>query len=458
MHNGSEANATPFLVRYAFDGTKLGRLPIPLGLLDPPSPTLVQAAREICSLQEARSAITAEHARANRLNLRDAAAERTELLRQQVALQEKIDVEIYRLFDLPGADLLRVPAGPVMMGTRAFEGVIAQGSGDSGDATWFRWHDLTPPPSGKDRGDVQALRNATSTAQAAGLRLGLLECGSSKRRWLQPAGKAAQELETDAKVLRDQATSALDSLVESAVARENGPQVLRSADLDLAEDWLSACKLAGIEDEGRPASILETESVPFLAMFRFLEPGLEKHQVWQSTWDLQRREDAGESVGEIPVPPKYAQKDFRSATYWRLRGKLDVPKERFISYPGCESDKDNEPVYGWAGWDHAQRAQALAALYVDRKDNEGWSPERLQPMLAGLLELLPWVKQWHPDPHPDTGEPFGDFLQDFLEGECHALGFTYDDLRAWRPPKKTKRKKKTSKKKSTKKAAKAEQE
>ena len=38
---------------------------------------------------------------------------------------------------------------------------------------------------------------------------------------------------------------------------------------------------------------------------------------------------------EIPVPPKYATADFQKSDYWRLRGKLDVPKERWISYPHC---------------------------------------------------------------------------------------------------------------------------
>jgi len=57
------------------------------------------------------------------------------------------------------------------------------------------------------------------------------------------------------------------------------------------------------------------------------------------------------------------------------RCKLDVPKERFISYPGCESDEDHKPVYGWAGWDHLQQAQALAGLYEQRK-SEGWEKER----------------------------------------------------------------------------------
>ena len=51
--------------------------------------------------------------------------------------------------------------------------------------------------------------------------------------------------------------------------------------------------------------------------------------------------------------------------------------------PGCESDVDGEPVYGWAGWDHAERAKALVALYQDRKTREGWDKDRLTPMLAG---------------------------------------------------------------------------
>jgi len=74
-------------------------------------------------------------------------------------------------------------------------------------------------------------------------------------------------------------------------------------------------------------------------------------------------------------------------------------------------------------------------------------------MLAGLLELLPWVKQWHPEPDPDTGEPLGTFLETWLEGECQAHGFTYDDLRAWRPTKKSGRKK-SAKKKTSKRASK----
>ncbi|MCA9643507.1 MAG: hypothetical protein KC492_22565, partial [Myxococcales bacterium] len=141
-----------------------------------------------------------------------------------------------------------------------------------------------------------------------------------------------------------------------------------------------------------------------------------------------------QEIGEIPVPPKYTSGDFRSQTFWRLRGKLDVPKERFVLFPGAERDTDPTPVVGWAGWDHLQRAKALAAYYVDMRDTEGWSGERLTPLLAGLLELLPWLKQWHDDPDPTFGVGMGQYFEDFLSEELRRHGLTREDLRSWRPP------------------------
>ncbi|MBP6835068.1 MAG: hypothetical protein KA978_30060, partial [Deltaproteobacteria bacterium] len=153
------------------------------------------------------------------------------------------------------------------------------------------------------------------------------------------------------------------------------------------------------------AALIEAESVPFLTLGRFTDAGMEKHARWEHTWDLQRGEDAGESVGDVPVPPKYEQIDYRESRYWSLRGKLDVPRERFISYPGATTDDDPSPLYGWAGWDHRQRAEDLSALYLRRKDEDGWTAERLLPLLAGLEELVPWLRQWHNAPQP--GEDLG---------------------------------------------------
>jgi len=47
--------------------------------------------------------------------------------------------------------------------------------------------------------------------------------------------------------------------------------------------------------------LVTKESVPFLPILRYKESGLRKRADWETTWQLQRREDAGETV-EIPVP------------------------------------------------------------------------------------------------------------------------------------------------------------
>jgi hypothetical protein len=133
-----------------------------------------------------------------------------------------------------------------------------------------------------------------------------------------------------------------------------------------------------------------------------------------------------------------------------MRGKLDVPKERFIAYPGLESD-EGEPLYGWAGWDHAQRAAALLTLYNQRRADDRWSPDRLAPILVGVHELLPWIEQWHVEPDPDTGELLGPAYRDWLAEELRVLGLTPDELDAWRPAKKASKK---AAKKAAKKASK----
>ena len=134
--------------------------------------------------------------------------------------------------------------------------------------------------------------------------------------------------------------------------------------------------------------LIESESVPFLPVLRYKPSGLRKRKVWERTWDLQRKQDAGDDVGDIPVPPKYATADFLKNDYWRLRGKLDVPKERWISYPHLQTNSDPSLVVGWAGWNHLQQATALVAYYDARK-REGWDARRLTPILAGLDQLLP---------------------------------------------------------------------
>lgn len=193
---------------------------------------------------------------------------------------------------------------------------------------------------------------------------------------------------------------------------------------------------------------------------RYSDSGRRKRAVWQAVWEAQRREDAidadvarqwaGEppeaiaaerkrrkaaEVGDIPVPPKYKPEDFREGTFWKLRGPLDVPKERFVSFPGLERPGDpGSPMLLWAGYETKGRALALAGRVYDIHRSEGSDPVRLAPALAGLDEWLPWVHQWHPEIDPDLGMTSGDYLQGLLDAQLAQLGLTLADVRAWAPP------------------------
>ena len=179
---------------------------------------------------------------------------------------------------------------------------------------------------------------------------------------------------------------------------------------------------------------------------------------WEHIWALQRREDAVDAraelpasdpehrtadavtalkaaeIGTIPVPPRYKSADFRKGVWWRLRGKLDVPKERFVSRPGCERDADPSLVIGWAGWDALQQSQAVAAYLLQMREQDGWTAERLAPLLTALLELLPWVRQYHNAPDLEFGTGMGDYFEGFIDEEARALSLTRETIRAWTPP------------------------
>ena len=206
-------------------------------------------------------------------------------------------------------------------------------------------------------------------------------------------------------------------------------------------------------------TLVEAESVPLLPVLRYKATGLRKRQDWQHTWALQRQEDAidartqhpkdhpdhldttaanrlkAQHVGDIPVPPKYTSTDFLKTHYWKLRGKLDVPKERWVSFPHCVGP-DGQPVIAWAGYDHLQLALALSTYFVYIKEDVGGHADpRLIPLLAGLIELLPWLHQWHNDLDPTYGLKMGDYIAGFIDDEARQLNLTPDEISAWQPPK-----------------------
>jgi hypothetical protein len=125
-------------------------------------------------------------------------------------------------------------------------------------------------------------------------------------------------------------------------------------------------------------------------------------------------------------------------SYWSHRGKLDVPKERFIVYPGTGRATDPTPLLGWAGWNHAQQGIALATIFAQR-EAEGTALSELVPLVAGIAEVLPWVKQWHSGLDPVFNIDLSEYLAAQLAEKSAAVGIPITDLPEWRPPTTTRR-------------------
>ena len=150
--------------------------------------------------------------------------------------------------------------------------------------------------------------------------------------------------------------------------------------------------------------------------------------------ELQRQEDRQQARLDIAVPQKYKKDDFIAGSYWSQRGKLDVPKERFISYPLASPDGDDSLLLGWAGWDHREQAHALMTLIEERSTKDGWEKDKLTPLIAGLAEVMPWVRQWHAGTDPDSGINIAEAYDTYLEDQRMKYGLSEEDLRKWSPP------------------------
>ncbi len=445
--HGARQRTAPFEDFYAFNSTKVSEFPLcdirPVVLAD----TLDKLARDIeASLPAAQFRLAAEGSqplptRQSLDEMRERAAARR---RQAIALQEELDWECYRLYGLlpADADQLRYESGAppeVRLGERAFEIVLARRMAAGRETTtWFERHGSTPItdiPSHWPEDYRQVVQRRIDLIERD-RNIGLIERPEYKRRWNSPAW---EDLERAA--LRDGLLDRLEAPHLWPATVDHPPQITtvnRLADAVRADAaFMQIAELyaghSGFDPTQVVADLVAGESVPFLPVLRYTDTGLRKRAQWEDTWALQRREDAGEQVGKIPVPPKYQSKDFLKADFWRLRGSLDVPKERWISYPGCERGADASLPIAWAGWNHLQQATALAAYYLEMKENEGWAPARLQPLLAGLLELVPWLEQWHNEINPTYGERMGTYYRGVVSEEARALGFTLDDLRGWKP-------------------------
>jgi hypothetical protein len=423
---GARVTKNQWEERYEFDTTKLKKFPIP-------EATPLALAKQIHREAAARSALIPSKLCGPQVPTRsvfDAARDSASKHLAMIALQEELDWQCYLHFGI-FEQALTLPSDqlpPLGLGERAFEILLARKDEEN---LWFERHSSTPITELPSHW-TEPYRNLVERRIEvidSNRDIALIECPEHKRRWNLPSW---EEMESAA--LRGWL---LDRMEANSVWFDHALMSCSQFRDALARDadWVS---VAGVYSGG-PVENLDQlvmqfalgEAVPFLPALRYTDAGLRKRGEWGRVWDLQRQQDAGEVV-EMPIPPKYRNTDFKSS-YWGLRGGLDVPKERVIQYPGLERDSDRSPVLGWAGWNHLEQAKALAGYYQRMRTEEGWEPERLKPILAGLLDLKPWLLQWHNDLDPETGVRLGEYFVQFAESQCQELGFSPEEVRAWQP-------------------------
>jgi hypothetical protein len=435
---GFAARGEPFRETYEFTGTTLQDYPLPRNLPSGRGRELDALARELSVV--APSAVAANSVPT--VAMLSAARSSEERIRaRMIAVQEELDWEVYRLYGLIDEDLTYSGGEPpgLALGERAFEIALARAVADGTEqTTWFthpeqRAEPITEIPADWPTGYRELIQRRLDLITSDKF-LRLLEKPEYKRRWAQEPWEKRQE-----QALRDWL---LDRLEDRRLWFDPQGRPLPRSIAQLADEVARDSKMTSVLElwEGRPdvpvtqslTQLVVAEAVPFLAAYRYKETGMRKRRAWEETWALQRREDAGEKVAPIPVPPRYTSADFYKASYWQARGKLDVPKERFIAYPDAGRETDPTPLLGWAGWDHAQQSLALSVI-IGEREKEGWADEQLVPLVAGLAELQPWVEQWHDEVDPAYGLSLAAFCREQLTARAVQVGKTTAELADWRP-------------------------
>jgi hypothetical protein len=441
-------------ITYEFTPTRLLDLPLPGELPAQRGAELDALAHELRSLRPtaARMSVTVPTA----ADLDEMKAAYQHIRARMIAVQEELDWEVYRQFGLlPNSEAAGLVAAPeivpeLALGERAFEIALARRMRDQGlETQWFERHGSTPiteiPEHWPDayRAVVERRIESIQTNRD----FGVLEQPEHKRRWSSDPwdrlrDAALREWMLDRCEARD---LWLDPDGQPRPMTVNGlADRLRADESVVAVAQLLRGQATSRTDLAEVlAEILAYEHVPFLAQYRYKGEGLLKRKAWEHTWDLQRQQDASGGSRDIPVPPNYRSSDFARPSYWRHRGKLDVPKERFISYPDASPDSDGSLLLGWAGWDHREQAQALYTVIEERETIDRWRTDRLVPLVAGLAEVMPWIRQWHSEVDPAFGLSPAEMFDHYLAlRERHALteeavhSWTAPPARRGRPPKK----------------------
>jgi hypothetical protein len=321
--------------RLEWDGTKLKQFPVPEQKPIEIATQLDKLSQELGLLNPVALAATKTP---NLDTLTKAKAKSLLIFQQMIALQEELDWQCYSHYKILDQDLTykKDDLPEIALGERAFEIVMAReiANGEL-ETSWFERHGsnpITEIPSHWPKPYQKLVQQRIELIESH-KEIGMIEKPEYKRRWLfEPWDEQEKRALKNWLLDRLESSRYWPDPAKIQPALQSTAQLADKASAD--HEFLEVAALyRGRNDfdvNELVAELVTTESVPCLPVLRYKPEGLRKRKVWEDTWDLQRLEDAGKSIPNIPVPPKYDAKDFLKPDYWRLRGKLDVPKERWI--------------------------------------------------------------------------------------------------------------------------------
>ena len=323
---------------------------------------------------------------------RDWAIELRRDIRQcMIFLQAEMDWLAYGMYGLVGKPSLaedylsreEFKTARLELGQRAFE---QAGKGYKGDwcRSWYKGaEDHLPGPAAelpKLCPNLQRLIRDRMDIIAGNPDITLLEDPLYKRRWIPPNydKEFREALEW---WLREMAEYVLEQADRPLSLREWGFRLSQKPRILAAIEVYTGTPMFDLQEV--LAKVVRAEAVPNRPEDYLKPSGLEKLRAGR--FDFK----AG---------------DFARNIYWRVRGKLNIPRERYIEYQEMGTAR-NGTYYGWAGWGAVDRAKALAYLLQ-------------QAMSRGLTDAVPRLRESLKDLLPELREQ----LAEWEYAEFEALG------------------------------------
>jgi len=371
-----------------------------------------------------------------------------EMTRRMVALQEELDWLTYSSYGLiePVATVGLDTVESLAPGHRPFEIVHARKDDEADDdeksAWWSRHgHDrVTEVPDSYSEVHRARIQERIDLIESDA-RIALLETPPYKRRWQLPDWEAEIKKAAESWLLgrlEDLFAPSVDTTPPGPLA---DPRPYRLEEILVAlERDVRVAAVAGVWT-GTGVSVdvslvleklLRGNALPDNPYRVYSEEGLRKLDEWKRVWALQDQEDAWDRaasdakahnetapakvltdpddpskvIDAIPLPPKFDKHDFVKGEFFSIRGKLNVPRERFLLFADLTPNR-----YGWNGWRNRERALAQVHAFTLVEDDPIQplprptleAPERCG-VTFGLWDSLADVRRW------STYEEHAEFL------------------------------------------------